>query len=106
MGNQNEKEKRKNPRLPFREDIVVDGAKLCTSNDISEGGLFVSAIQIFEVDDVIEVTIPFGKDKMIVKAKVKYCQPGIGMGIMFIDLNDEQKARIKEIVSKAAGKED
>lgn len=104
MGNQHENEKRKNPRQPFREDIVVDGAKLCTSNDISEGGLFVSAIQIFEVDDVIEVTIPLGQDKMIVKAKVKYCQPGIGMGIMFIDLNDEQKEKIRRLVSNASGK--
>ena len=93
-----EKERRKSERLPFREDVVVDGAKLCTSNDISEGGLFVSAIQIFEVDDVIEVSIPLKDDKVTVKAKVKYCQPGIGMGIMFIDLNDEQKRRIRELV--------
>jgi Tfp pilus assembly protein PilZ len=91
-------ERRKSERLPFREDVVVDGAKLCTSNDISEGGLFVSAIQIFEVDDVIEVSIPLKGDKVTVKAKVKYCQPGIGMGIMFIDLNDEQKKRILELM--------
>jgi Tfp pilus assembly protein PilZ len=95
-------ERRKSERLPFREDVVVDGAKLCTSNDISEGGLFVSAIQIFEVDDVIEVSIPLKEDKVTVKAKVKYCQPGIGMGIMFIDLNDEQKKRIRELVENVS----
>ncbi len=93
------KERRTSERLPFREDVVIDGAKLCTTNDISEGGLFVSAIQIFEVDDVIEVGIPLKEGKITVKAKVKYCQPGIGMGIMFIDLNDEQKKRIRELVA-------
>ncbi len=97
-------ERRQNERLPFREDLIVDGAKLCTSSDISEGGLFISAIQIFEPEDVIEVTMPIGNDKITVKAKVRYSQPGIGVGVMFIELGPEQKARIKEFVANISQK--
>lgn len=97
-------ERRRNERLPFREDIVVDGAKLCTSSDISEGGLFISAIQIFEENDVIEITMPLENEKITVKAKVKYSQPGIGVGVMFVDLNEDQKARIRKFVANMSGR--
>ena len=96
-------ENRAYERYPFREDILIDGTKLCSSTDISEGGLFVSAIQHFEENDVIEVTIPFRGAKIIVKALVKYYQFGIGMGIMFIDLSEQQKAQIKELLASLTG---
>jgi len=98
MNDRKRAERRKNQRFPFREDILIDGAKLCTSNEISEGGLFVSAIQIFEEGEVIDVTIPMGGEQITVKGQVKYCQPGIGMGVMFHDLSNDQKAKIKKLV--------
>lgn len=93
-----EQERRKYERFPFREDILVDGTKQCTIMDISEGGLYVSAIQHFEENSVIEVAIPFKGGKLTVKAQVRYCQPGIGMGIELVDLNDEQRTKIKELI--------
>jgi len=104
MNNQHKEERRKNQRFPFREDILIDGAKLCTSNEISEGGLFVSAIQIFEEGEVIDVTIPLGGEQITVKGQVKYCQPGIGMGVMFHNLNNEQKAKIKKLVDRVSAR--
>ena len=89
-------------RYPFREHILIDGTKLCTTTDICEGGLFVSAIQYFDENSVIEVTIPFRGAKLMFKAVVKYYQYGIGMGIMFIDLSEDQKAQIKEIIASIA----
>ncbi len=99
MSDQEGTERRRSDRLPFREDIVVDGAKLCTSSDISEGGMFLSAIQIFETNDVIQVTVPMGQEKINVKAKVRYSQPGIGVGVMFVDLSDGQKALLREFIA-------
>jgi len=98
MGNHENQEQREYERFPYREDILIDGAKLCSSMDISEGGIYISAIQLFEKDSVLDVAIPFKGEKLIVKGKVQHVQQGIGMGIMFIDLNDDQKAAIKEII--------
>lgn len=102
MSDQEETERRKHGRVPFIGDILVDGSSLCTSTDISEGGLFFSAMHYFEDGKVVEVLIPLREGKITVKAQVKYSQQGIGAGVMFIDLNDEQRARIKELVESIA----
>jgi hypothetical protein len=96
--NQQYKEQRKYDRFPFREDILIDGTKMCTSMDICEGGLYVSAIQVFEKNSIVDLAIPFKGAKVALKAQVQYCQPGIGMGIQFIDMSDNQKAAIRELI--------
>ncbi len=95
-------ERRKYHRVPFREEILIDGTKLSTSTDISEGGLFVSAIQRFEEGSVVELTIPFAEGKITVKAQVKYCQQGIGLGMMFVEMTEEQRAQIGELIASIA----
>ena len=77
---------------------MIDGAKLSSSMDISEGGLYISAMQYFEKNSIIDITIPLKEAELTVKVQVKYSHPGMGMGIMFIDLNDEQRAKIKKLI--------
>src|SRR3972149_5455377 len=104
MNNQVQKERRKHQRFPFREDILIDRMMHATSIDISEGGLYLCAVQPFTIGNVLELSIPF-KDKMLtVKAKVQYYQPGIGMGVMFIDLNEEQRAHIRSLIESITTK--
>jgi CheY-like chemotaxis protein len=100
------KERRRYKRYPFREDIIVDGTKMCSSMDISEGGLYISTIQAYDKGGVIEVTIPFKSEKITVKARVQHCQPGIGMGVKFSELDDNQRKTIKDIISTFAKKPD
>ena len=95
-----QKERRKHVRYPFREEILIDGTKRCACTDISELGLYVSTIQSFEEKEIIDVTIPVQGEALSVKAQVQYHQPGIGMGIMFVDLTDKQKATIKNIIEQ------
>jgi len=92
------KEQRKYERFSFREDILIDGTKMCTSMDICEGGLYVSAIQIFEKNSIVDIAIPFRGAQVTFKAQVQYCQPGIGMGIQFIDMSDNQKAAVRALI--------
>lgn len=106
MTDRDGKERRKHERFPFIEDILIDGAKSCRSADISEGGLFISAIQSFENGEVMEVSIPTKSEKIITKAQVKYCQPGIGMGIAFVDAGEGLRNKIRELVDSLANKAD
>lgn len=95
-------ERRKYLRMPFREDITVEGMGSYTSTEISNGGLFVSSIHNLIEDNTVEISIPFREGKITVKAIVGYCEPGIGAGLIFINLNDEQKTNINELVESLA----
>jgi hypothetical protein len=98
-----QQEHRKHERVPFREEVLIDGVRVSTSLDISEEGLYISGIQSYEEQSFIEVTIPFKEEKLQIKAQVRYCQPGIGIGVVFIDLNDEQRTKIRELISSRKG---
>lgn len=106
MSDRNNKDQRRHERFPFIEEILIDGVNKCTSADISEGGLFISTIQRFEKDQIIELILPVKGEKISVKARVKYCQPGIGAGLAFIDSDDVLRAKIKELVESVAPKSD
>ena len=59
MDNEDKKRSQEIRKIPFREDIQIDGSRMCTSMDISEIGLYISAMQSYEINSVIDVTIPF-----------------------------------------------
>jgi CheY-like chemotaxis protein len=104
MGNEVQKERRKYKRIPFREDILIDGMMHATLIDISEGGLFVCAVQPFSIDTVLELSIPLKGKMLTVKARVQYYESGIGMGLIFINLNEEQKADVRRLIESITTK--
>ena len=95
MDNQEQKERRKYARYPLRKDILIDDITKAYSQNISEDGMFLCTIHPLEKGSIINVTIP---SKFTVKAEVINNQPGIGTGIKFIDLNYDQKIKIKQLI--------
>ena len=53
---------------------------------------------------VISLIAPVRGEKITVKARVQHNQPGIGMGLKFIDLSEKQKAMIKELIDNTMKK--
>jgi len=104
VNDQNSRDHRKYKRFPFIEEILVDGVNKCTSADISEGGLFISTIQLFEQNQLIELIIPVKGEEISIKARVTYCQPGIGAGLSFIDSDDTVREKIRKLVESIAPK--
>lgn len=98
MQNSDVADKRQNSRFSYRGEVRVAGASQCTCSDISEVGLFVFAIQPFEKGNLLDLSFTVGGKELTVKGEVKYLQQGIGMGVAFRDLNDEQKAGLRELV--------
>jgi hypothetical protein len=96
MDNQDKEELRKYERFHFREDISIDGTR-CTCMDISESGIYV-ATQYFATGDIIDVTFPFKGRNITIKGQVQHCENGFGVGINFIDLNDDNRAIIKQLI--------
>ena len=92
-----QKERRKYNRFPFREDILINNIMQAYSQNISQDGMFLCTANPPEKGSVITVTIPL---KLTVKAVVRNYQPGIGMGIKFIELTDDQKIMIKQLIEE------
>ena len=95
MDNQEREERRRYKRYPFKEDIVIDGTAKSYSLNICEAGMFVCTLHPFEEGSIINITIA---STFTVKAEVNNYQPGIGMGIEFIDLNHDQKIMIRKLI--------
>jgi CheY-like chemotaxis protein len=98
MDAEEKQEQRKQQRIPIRRKLLVDISKDFQCIDISEGGLYFSTGNIFAENSFFDVTIPYRNKKVTVKAQIKHFQPGIGVGLEFIDVSDSQRAGIKEIV--------
>lgn len=91
-------ERRTKKRIPFKDDILINGKMRFKSIDIGKGGIYVYTGRSFDKNTIVNISIPFQDKNITVKGKVQHNQPGIGMGIRFIDLNDEQKAMIEELI--------
>jgi len=85
-------------RVPFTADILVNGEIKVTAIDISEGGLFVHTGRADIPGKIVEVAIPFDDDIIKVRAKVQHSQAGIGMGLMFVNLDMAQKRAVRELI--------
>jgi hypothetical protein len=96
MDNQHKEELRKYERFHFREDISIDGTRF-TCMDISESGIYVTA-QYFATGNIVDVTLPFKGREITIKGEVQNCENGVGVGIKFIDLNDDNRAIIKQLI--------
>ena len=98
MDAEEKQEHRKQQRIPITGKLLVDIRKDFQCIDISEGGLYFSTGNIYAENSFFDVTIPFKNKKVTVKAQIRHFQPGVGVGIEFIDVNDSQRAIIKEII--------
>jgi len=99
MNYRQRKRQRKHERIPCNVVLKINDSILCNTFDISAGGMYVLTDQPFKPGTVIKITLLFRHEILEIQSKVKYCHEGVGMGIMFIDLNDTIKDKIKELIN-------
>lgn len=104
MNNSDKKEKRESKRYSFKERILINGSIVFKSIDISEGGIYIYTGRSFQRNTIVDVT--FMRHKFTLKAIIKHNQPGIGMGLQFMDLSKEQQAMIRMVVKEILKKAD
>ena len=83
--------------------VKINDMHLCTTFDISEGGLYVNTCQGLSQGLVVTVSMEHGGEKIEVKARVKHVEEGIGAGIMFIDLDDALRKKINKMIAEVQG---
>jgi|OpeIllAssembly_1097287.scaffolds.fasta_scaffold75331_2 Tfp pilus assembly protein PilZ len=92
------KRQRMQDRVPCNLTVSINNSLQCVAFDISEGGLYIKTKDIFALGSVVKLSLPFKGDRLEVSGRVKYCLEGVGIGIMFIDLDDTLKGKIKALL--------
>lgn len=103
MDETSQRRTRKQARLSCSLPVVINDGQACTAFDISEGGLYVNTSQGMRQGGVVTVFMEHGGEGLTVKARVKHVQEGIGTGMMFIDLDDSLRRRIKKMIAGLQG---
>jgi len=97
IDNEEKKDRRQFRRFPLKEKVVINGLTQAYTLNVSESGMFIFTLYSAEAGSIINLTIA---SQCTVKAEVKNCQPGIGLGVQFVDLSLDQKAKIKHFIEQ------
>ena len=90
----------------YRElSIVYEGANLdlpVRAPDISIHGMFINTAQKFPEGAVLRICFRLSRTKFLISARgeVRYCLPGVGIGVEFIGLPEDAQRAIEQ---EAAG---
>jgi Tfp pilus assembly protein PilZ len=79
-------------------DIVINDSIACKVFDISEGGLYARTEHSLNTGSVVKISLKINDEKVDITSKVKYCHERVGMGLMFIDMDDSLKTKIKNLI--------
>jgi PilZ domain len=78
--------------------------EMLLTRDVSVGGVFVSAKEPFPMDSEIALALQLatGGTSISASGKVVYSLKGLGMGIQFSDLSDENRTLLQKFVDESA----
>ncbi len=92
------KRQRTRERIPCNLDVIINHSLTCKAFDIDEGGIYIMTEYEFAPGSVLKLSLPFRGARLEISARIKYCLEGIGIGLMFIDLDDALKGKIKALL--------
>ena len=94
-------EERRAINLPVKWD-GMSGTQEAHLEDISLGGCFVNSTARVEVREVIslEIRLPSGY-WFPLRGEVTSCQPGIGFGLLFSFLTEEEEELLKDLIESS-----
>src|SRR5512132_1115117 len=102
-------DRRSKPRLSVNLDAVWHGGEERHSaqiTDLSEGGCYLDTVGEVMTGEIVafRVLLPDG-DWLYLEGEVRHHQFGVGFGVRFVDLNDEQHEKLLLLlqITKAAG---
>lgn len=96
---EDQEERRRHDRSRLIVDVYFDGQDLtgvASTKDISLGGLYMNTRAEVPEGETLMIRIPLGEHQIICSAEVVYRNPGLGLGVRFIDLSDEARAVLQQ----------
>ena len=104
-------ERRSKPRLSVHLDAIWDGGEERHSarvTDLSEGGCYLDTVGVVMVGEIVafRVLLP-DDDWLYLEGEVRHHRHGVGFGVQFVELNEEQTENLRRLleIARAAGPE-
>ena len=98
-----QEERRAHDRARLIVDVFFDGQDVtgvASTKDISPGGLYLNTQTVIPQGAMLLVRIPFRPDAEVVcRAEVIYSEPGLGVGLRFLDVTEEGRAVLEREVA-------
>jgi len=100
-----EGERRKSRRVAIFQDILLGNRSLPRGQDIGEEGMFIHTKEPFMRGSIIDLSFRLFNDErpISVQAEVIYVQEGLGMGVKFRKISQEDRERIRRFVKRVSG---
>lgn len=95
-------EQRRYKRVILKREVLINGSIGAQGLDLSVGGMYVHTGRTFAVGDHVSVTLPLNEKQISIRGRIQNTQESLGMGIMFVDMTDEQKTEIEMFVESVA----
>ena len=87
-------------------EIVDQGTQVkidARTSDLSAGGCYVDSMNPFALGTRVSIKLSREGVNFESQARVNYSQPGVGMGVAFTGLQDEQRAVLDYWIAQASG---
>lgn len=94
-------EERDKRRVLIQKDVIINEAVMAHALDISEGGMYISTQGEFLEGAIVDIKLEINDHPIKVKAIVQHSEPGIGIGVKFINLSPEGFTLIKKFIEQA-----
>jgi PilZ domain len=98
-------ERRAKPRLSVNLDAVWDREQARQSarvTDLSEGGCYLDTVGEVITGEIVAFRIMFPDgDWLYLEGEVRHHKLGLGFGVQFVDLNDEQLEKLRLLLKMA-----
>lgn len=79
-------DERKRQRVLFQKDVVINGAVVGYALDISDAGMYIHTPADFVPGAVLDLDFDIGGRHISVKAAIQHMEPGVGIGVKFLNL--------------------
>ncbi|MFN2510635.1 MAG: PilZ domain-containing protein [Pyrinomonadaceae bacterium] len=95
-------ERRSKPRLSVSLDASWDRDHPARISNLSEGGCYLDTVGEVMRGEIVgfRVLLPDG-DFLYLEGEVRHYTAGVGFGVQFVDLNDEQQSNLKRLIGMA-----
>lgn len=90
-------------RVGVKSQVFLTRSAKAEGLDLSEDGLYVYCRHPFVVESIIDISFTLDQSVIPVTARVVHSEPGVGMGVKFLEVAASDVEKIKSHVEHESG---